>query len=150
MILLVEDDHAVRLTTRRVLESKGYTIREATSAQEALELWRKHAEEIALLLTDIVMPGAMTGRDLAEQLWRQRPGLKVIFMSGYSAEVLGTNTEFIRRTKSHFLQKPASSRALLETVRECLDEKAPEPASRETSRALSLNGSGLSEAAPLE
>jgi FixJ family two-component response regulator len=65
----------------------------------------------------------MSGRDLAERLWAQKPGLSVIFMSGYSADVLGTNTEFIRRTKSHFLQKPSSSRVILETVRQCLDEK---------------------------
>jgi two-component system cell cycle sensor histidine kinase/response regulator CckA len=122
-VLLVEDEHSVRLTTRRVLESKGYRILEANSAPEALELWQSHAGEIALLLTDIVMPGDMTGRDLADQLWGQRPGLKVIFMSGYSADVLGTNGDFIRRTRSHFLQKPSSSRAILETVRQCLDEK---------------------------
>jgi CheY-like chemotaxis protein len=121
-ILLVEDDHAVRLTTRRVLETKGYRIREATSAREALELWQSHAGEIALLLTDIVMPGEMTGRDLAERLWEQRPGLKVVFMSGYSAEVLGTGTDFIRRTRSYFLHKPSTSRAILETVRQCLDQ----------------------------
>ena len=121
-ILLVEDEHAVRLTTRRVLESKSYTVREATSAREALELWQSHAGEIALLLTDIVMPGEMTGRDLAERLWEQRPGLKVVFMSGYSAEVLGKGTDFIRRTRSYFLEKPSTSRAILETVRQCLDQ----------------------------
>jgi PAS domain S-box-containing protein len=130
-ILLVEDEHAVRITIRRVLESSGYTIREATSAQEALELWHSHAGEIALLLTDIIMPGGMSGRDLAERLWGQKPGLKVLFMSGYSADVLGKNTEFIRRTKSHFLQKPSSSRVILETVRQSLDEKEPEAAPAE-------------------
>jgi CheY-like chemotaxis protein len=121
-ILLVEDDHAVRMTTRRVLESKGYKVWEATSGREALDQWRSHAEEIALLLTDIIMPEGMTGRDLAERLWQQRSGLKVVFMSGYSADVVGKNTDFMRRTKSHFLQKPCPSRTLLETVRRCLDE----------------------------
>jgi CheY-like chemotaxis protein len=123
-ILVVEDDLAVRLTTRRVLETKGYRIWEATSAREALEQWQSHAGEIALLLTDIILPEQMTGRDLAEQLWGQRPRLKVIFMSGYSADVVGKNTEFLRRTKSRFLMKPCSSRTLLETVRQCLDGKA--------------------------
>jgi CheY-like chemotaxis protein len=122
-ILLVEDEHSVRITIRRVLESKGYTVREATTAREALEVWQTHEREIALLLTDIVMPGEMTGRDLADQLWGQRPGLKVVFMSGYSAEVLGTNTDLIRRNRSYFLQKPSMSQAILETVRRCLDEK---------------------------
>jgi PAS domain S-box-containing protein len=134
-ILLVEDDHVVRLTTRRILESKGYRIREATSGREALKVWQRHAEEISLLLTDIIMPGKMTGRDLAQRLWGQKPGARVIFMSGYSAEVLHANTEFIRRTRSYFLQKPCPSRALLETVRRCLDEKESAPAPRKTDRA---------------
>jgi len=131
-ILLVEDDHAVRMTTRRLLESKGYTIREATDAPEALELWEKHAGEIALLVADIVMPGEMTGRDLAERLWKQGARIKVIFMSGYTADVLGRNTNFIRRTGSRFLQKPCSSRTLLQTVRQCLDEQGPQAAAAKT------------------
>jgi CheY-like chemotaxis protein len=84
-ILLVEDEPALRLMTRRLLERKGYRIREATDGQEALEVWQSHAGEISLLLTDIIMPGEMTGRELAERLWRQRPGLKVIFTSGYTS-----------------------------------------------------------------
>ncbi len=77
-----------------------------------------------MLLSDIVMPQGVTGRDLAEQLRADRPVLKVILMSGYSAEVVGKGTEFFRRSKSHFLQKPCSSRTLLETVRACLDEQS--------------------------
>jgi PAS domain S-box-containing protein len=122
-ILLVEDDYAVRMITRRVLESHGYKVYEATTAAEAMELWRSRAEEIALLLTDIVMPQGVTGRDLAEQLRAQSPALKVVFMSGYSADVIGKDTDFFRRTQSSFLQKPCSSRAILETVRRCLDAK---------------------------
>jgi len=124
-ILLVEDDHAVRQTTRRVLQSRGYKIWEAASAQEASELWDSHAREIALLLTDIVMPGKMSGRDLADRLWGQSPELRVIFMSGYSADLVGRNTDFIQRTRSCFVQKPCSSRTLLETVRRSLDDQAP-------------------------
>jgi two-component system, cell cycle sensor histidine kinase and response regulator CckA len=122
-ILLVEDEHAVRLTTRRVLESKGYKVREAASGREALEQWHNHAGEIALLVTDIFMPDGMTGSDLAERLWAQRPELRIIFISGYNTEMIGNNEEFLRRTRSHFLQKPCSSCALLETVRRCLDDK---------------------------
>ena len=72
LILLVEDDPGVRATTRQMLESKGYRIKEAASGREALEVWQSHGKEIALLLTDIIMPGEMTGRDLAERLWSQR------------------------------------------------------------------------------
>jgi CheY-like chemotaxis protein len=136
-ILLVEDEHEVRMASRRVLESKGYKILEAANGREALAVWQSHAGEIALLLTDIIMPEEMTGRDLAAQLWRQSPGLKVIFMSGYNAEALGKNAEFIQRTKSRFLQKPCSSRTLLETVRRCLDEKAPGAAAGEADHATS-------------
>jgi PAS domain S-box-containing protein len=122
-ILLVEDEYAVRMVTRRVLESHGYKVYEATTAREALDLWRSRAAEIALVLTDMVMPEGVTGRDLAEQLRAQSPALKIIFMSGYSADVIGKGTEFFRQTGSHFLQKPASTRALLETVRRSLDGK---------------------------
>jgi CheY-like chemotaxis protein len=122
-ILLVEDDYAVRAVTRRVLESQGYRIYEATTVREALEVWRGHAEEIQLLLTDIVMPQGLTGRELAEQLRAQRPALKVIFMSGYSADVIDKDARFLRRTRSFFLQKPCSSLTILETVRRSLDEK---------------------------
>ena len=69
------------------------------------------------------MPQGVTGRDLAEQLRAQRPALKVIFISGYSADVIGKDTEFFRRTKSSFLQKPCSAPTILKTVRRCLDEK---------------------------
>jgi PAS domain S-box-containing protein len=122
-ILVVEDDHSVRQMTRRVLQSKGYKICEAASAQEALGLWDSHTGEIALLLTDIVMPGKMSGRDLADRLWAQSPGLRVIFMSGYSAVVMGKNTDSIQRARSRFLQKPCSARTILETVRQCLDKE---------------------------
>ena len=122
-ILLVEDDYAVRMITRRVLECHGYKIYEATTAMEALDVWRSRAEGIALLLTDIVMPQGITGRDLAEQLRASRPTLKVVLMSGYSADVVGKDTEFFQQTQSYFLQKPCSARTLLETVRSCLDGK---------------------------
>jgi two-component system, cell cycle sensor histidine kinase and response regulator CckA len=125
-ILLVEDEELVRLVTRRVLERYGYTILEAGNAREAREVWRQHRKDVALLLSDMIMPEGVTGRDLAEGLRQDRPGLKVVFMSGYSAEVVGKDTEFFHRTRSHFLQKPCSSSELVQTVRRCLDEKSPE------------------------
>jgi two-component system cell cycle sensor histidine kinase/response regulator CckA len=122
-ILLVEDDLAVRLITRRVLESFGYRVLETASAQEAMELWRQRAGEIALLLTDVVMPGGLSGRDLADQLRFEKPELTIIFMSGYSSELLGKDTDFFRRTNSCFLHKPCSKDILLHTVRLCLDRE---------------------------
>ena len=122
-ILLVEDDYAVRMVTRRVLETSGYKVCEATSGREALEVWARQPDEIALLLTDIVMPGDLNGRELAEQLWSRKPGLPVVFMSGYSADVIGSDNEFLVRTKSYLITKPCTTTALLQTVRECLDRK---------------------------
>jgi two-component system cell cycle sensor histidine kinase/response regulator CckA len=121
-VLLVEDEESVRRVTRRMLESYGYKVHEARSGREALEVWDRNGAEIALLLSDIVMPEGLNGRDLAEQLRGRQPGLRVIFMSGYSADVVGQDTEFFRRTKSRFLHKPCASSALLQTVRQCLDE----------------------------
>jgi len=120
-ILLVEDDPPLRSVTRQVLEKFHYKVHEATCASEALEVWRRHEREIALVLTDLVMPGGMTGRDLAERLRAQRPALKLIFMSGYSPEALDKETEFLQRTQCCFLNKPCSPRTLLRTVRRCLD-----------------------------
>ena len=128
-VLLVEDDFAVAATTQRLLETFGYRVWKAESASEALEIWRAHASEVSLLLTDIVMPGSLTGRELAERLHQENPRLKVIFMSGYSADVAGGDTGFIGRIGGCFLQKPCASRTILETVRRCLDENAiPQPA----------------------
>ncbi len=123
-ILLVEDEYAVRMITRRVLETFNYRVHEATCAREALEVWGRHRENIALLLTDIVMPEGVTGLDLAEQLRAQRPELKVVFLSGYSSDIASGKRDFISRLNARFLRKPCPSRTILETVRSCLDQNA--------------------------
>lgn len=124
-ILLVEDDYSVRMITRRILETFKYKVYEATCAREALEIWSKHAEEIALLLTDIIMPEGVTGHDLAVQIRPQKPNLKVILMSGYSWDVLAKDFNRFRRNKMHFLQKPCSSTTLIQTVRRSLETGLP-------------------------
>jgi CheY-like chemotaxis protein len=122
-ILLVEDDDAVRSLTCRLLKNFGYHVEEASSGPQALELWQAHKSEIALLLTDMIMPERMSGRELVEQLLADRRDLKVIFMSGYSGEAVGNDTGFLRRTRARFLQKPCHWRTLLQTVRDALNEK---------------------------
>jgi signal transduction histidine kinase/FixJ family two-component response regulator len=122
-ILLVEDDDSVRLLTRRCLEKFGYRVHAVDSAVASLEFWRSQSPRVDILLTDIVMPGGITGRELAERLRAEKSSLKVIFMSGYSGQVLGGNTEFIRKTKSRFLTKPSPANQLLTLIREYLDEK---------------------------
>jgi signal transduction histidine kinase/ligand-binding sensor domain-containing protein len=120
-ILVVEDDEAVRSLTRRLLEGFGYRTVEAASGRDALSRWRDRVNEIDLLLTDMVMPEGVSGRELAEQMRAQRPNLKVVFISGYSPDVAGKDTEFIHRNGSRFLQKPVPPRELLQMVRHCLD-----------------------------
>jgi CheY-like chemotaxis protein len=115
-ILLVEDDADVRMVARDVLEVSGYHIWEAANGLEALNIWKANAPQIDLLLTDIIMPGGLNGRELADRLRGERPDLKVILMSGYGADRLGAI-----QSHSHILHKPFSLEHLTETVRNCLD-----------------------------
>jgi DNA-binding NtrC family response regulator len=93
----------------------------AGNAVEAMEVWRNHKDKIALLLTDLVMPNHMNGRELAEKLWAEQPKLKVIFTSGYSADIVGK--DFKLEPEVNFLQKPYQLQTLATTVRRCLDGK---------------------------
>jgi CheY-like chemotaxis protein len=120
-ILLVEDEKPVRELVARVLEKHGYKVLQAGTGGEAVEVWCLHKDEIHLLLTDLIMPGNMNGRELAEALWLERPDLRVIFTSGYSADIVGK--DFKIESDVNFLQKPYHPQALALTVRRCLDEK---------------------------
>jgi CheY-like chemotaxis protein len=122
-ILLVEDEDAVREVIKESLETYGYKIFEASCAREALNMWQNSNGKIDLLLTDIVMPEGINGRDLAERIRAINPNLSVIFMSGYSPEIAGKDTGFFRKNKTAFLQKPFPATTLLQTVRECVDEE---------------------------
>ncbi len=121
-ILLVEDEPALLEMSRDILQDCGYRLLEASSGKEALELWRVRANEIDLLFTDMVMPGGISGVDLAQKLLADRPGLKILFTSGYTASDL--NTEFLTRTRARFLPKPYSQDTLARAVRDCLDVSA--------------------------
>jgi two-component system cell cycle sensor histidine kinase/response regulator CckA len=118
-VLVVEDELAVRALVRTVLESYGYRVFEASSGSMALEVWRKHMVEIDLLFTDMVMPGGMTGRDLAGILKSDKPGLKVVFTSGYSEEIVGKSCAL--EEGMNFLQKPYNPGQIAQAVRMCLD-----------------------------
>jgi two-component system, cell cycle sensor histidine kinase and response regulator CckA len=118
-ILLVEDDSAVRRVIRIALTRNGYQVEEAASGAEAIERWSSAPQRIALLLTDMVMPDGMSGQVLADRLLAERPGLKIIYMSGYSAEFAGRELQL--RQGEFFLQKPFATELLLETLRTCLD-----------------------------
>jgi len=119
-ILLVEDELSLRTSTRKILAHLGYRVLEAANGAEALNLWQHHRLAIKLLLTDLVMPGGMTGRELAEQLLAQNPRLKVVYSSGYSAEIAGK--DFALEEGVNFLPKPFESRKLAEIIRNRLDQ----------------------------
>jgi PAS domain S-box-containing protein len=118
-ILVVEDEVAVRELVCNVLGSHGYKILQADTGVKALELWQNNKPKIDLLLTDLVMPDHLNGRELAEKLRAERPRLKVIFTSGYSADVVGK--DLVLQRGLHYLQKPYDPQKLAITVRTCLD-----------------------------
>jgi CheY-like chemotaxis protein len=120
-ILLVEDDESVRFLTRVVLGKAGYHVLEACDGPEALKIWDEVEGNVHLLLTDIVMPAGIGGRELATLLQQKKPGLTVIFASGYSSEMAGRELQL--EPGQNFIQKPCSPSELLELVRRCLDDE---------------------------
>ncbi len=121
-LLLVEDEEGVRRLLTHVLDRRGYKVLAAADGEEALHIFAQRSAEIGLVLTDIVMPH-MSGRELGEALEEMRPGVKIIYMSGYTADVL-LRTGALSPGMS-FLQKPLRPDALAAKVREALDGEAP-------------------------
>ena len=118
-ILLVEDEAALLLLTARALTLFGFRVLSATNSQEALKLWEQHQDAIDLVLTDMRMPKGISGLELAKKIWKTKPSLKVIIMSGYSMEMAQNSTADIAGYT--FLAKPFDLKTLAETVRHCLD-----------------------------
>jgi CheY-like chemotaxis protein len=120
VILLVEDEDAVRKLARLVLEASGYTVLESPNGREGLALCEAHEGPIDLLVTDVVMP-ELGGRELAEGALKLRPGMKVMFMSGHTQDVV--LKEGVQKGTA-FLQKPFTPSGLAQKVRETLDSAA--------------------------
>ncbi len=118
-ILVVEDDASVRAVTRVTLKRHGYQVLEASHGVEALRVWEQHGGQIHLLLTDIVMPEGINGRELAAQLQQRKPDLRVVFTSGYSADIAGR--ELNLQAGQNFIQKPSLPQEILDTLRRSLD-----------------------------
>jgi signal transduction histidine kinase/CheY-like chemotaxis protein len=121
-ILVVEDEPVVREMACNILKDCGYRIFESSSGKEALNQWQQRAKEIDLLLTDIVMPGGVSGVTLAEQLLACHPHLKIILTSGYNANEV--TQKLLSKTNARYLPKPYTHAQLAKTVRDCLDKTA--------------------------
>ncbi|HWZ98283.1 MAG TPA: ATP-binding protein [Candidatus Dormibacteraeota bacterium] len=117
-ILLVEDDAPVRELTCDILQAQGYEVLVANGPNQALDLCNRYNKQIHLVLTDLVMPG-MNGAEMADLVVKLRPGIQVLFMSGYSDNALLQNGA--QDKKLNFLQKPFTASVLHKMVREILD-----------------------------
>ncbi|MFZ2653332.1 MAG: response regulator [Victivallales bacterium] len=116
-VLLVEDEAALLLLARRMLEQLGYAVLVAGSPAQAVRIAGEYKGGIHLLMTDVVMP-EMSGRDLKEKIYAMHPGIKCLFMSGYTAEVMSHNG--ILDEGIHFLEKPFTAKELSAKLREAL------------------------------
>jgi PAS domain S-box-containing protein len=117
-VLLVEDEVSILSMIANILEKQGYTVMSTESSVEAVELAASFNGRIDLLLTDVIMP-KLNGKDLSAIIRKDRPDLRVIFMSGYTADVIHKSD--IERIDGRFIQKPFSNEDLLKTIREILE-----------------------------
>ncbi len=117
-ILVVEDEPSLRLLVRKVLERNGFEVMEAASGAAAMEMCDAGKPQIDLLMTDMVMPDGVSGRQLAERLKADNPALKVLYTSGYSTDLLGKDLAL--QEGLNFLQKPYPPSKLVQTVRNAL------------------------------
>jgi CheY-like chemotaxis protein len=119
-ILVVEDEAGIRALVKKILRRQGYTVLEAASGPDAIQVCSLHKGQIDLLVTDVMMP-QMTGRELADRLTAVRTGLRVLFVSGYTDDAMMQSGSFPPGTA--FLQKPFTLGSLLGKVRDVLDTK---------------------------
>lgn len=120
-ILLVEDEPALLKVGKLLLSRNGYTVLTATDGVEALAVWAEHRAEIDLLYTDMVMPGKLTGLQLAERFMAEKPGVKVIITSGYNTEILEPGKD--SDSSIVYLPKPCAPAILTQMIQKCLQRK---------------------------
>ncbi|HEV2692438.1 MAG TPA: ATP-binding protein, partial [Verrucomicrobiae bacterium] len=118
-ILLVEDDDFLRTSSCNTLSRLGYHVIPVNNGIKAMEIWQTRQDDIQMLVTDLVLPGGMTGNKLGELLLKQKPELKVVYVSGYSSESAGTPVTL--KEGVNFLSKPYHAHKLAETIRKSLD-----------------------------
>jgi len=117
-VLMVEDEPAVRRTAVITLRKNGYEVLEAGSGPEALAVWSARSREISIVVTDVIMPGGMSGVELAKRFKRENPSLKVICVSGYPREHV--ERDGLTQGDFEFLPKPYDARQLLDVIDACL------------------------------
>ena len=125
LVLLVEDEPAVQEMGTQALRRQGYRVMTASNGRAALEVWARHKDEIALLLTDMIMPEGISGQQLARQLLAEKPALKVVYTSGYNAEIAGKELKLTDGV--NYLAKPYELERLFRTVRAALDGTVSQP-----------------------
>ncbi|HWP37270.1 MAG TPA: response regulator, partial [Gemmatimonadales bacterium] len=135
-VLVAEDEKSIRELTVRVLERLGYRVLAAEDPSQAIELAEQYGAVIHLLITDVIMPG-MNGRDLANRLKTLHPGLRTLYMSGYTADVIAHHG--VLNEGVLFVQKPFSVHDIAVKVRVALDSqnKARRDPRKAATRALS-------------
>jgi two-component system, cell cycle sensor histidine kinase and response regulator CckA len=127
-ILLVEDEKDLLDLMREVLQQYKYRILTASCGTEALQIWEEHQGQIDLLLTDMIMPGGMTGDELAAEMKRRKPNLKIIYASGYTSAFVGRD---FGREDVAFLAKPYQPQQVAQLIRDTLDTPSKGSSSRE-------------------
>jgi two-component system, cell cycle sensor histidine kinase and response regulator CckA len=118
-VLVVEDEAPVRSIVRIMLERSGFQVLEAGSGIEALAIWHQHQADIGLLVTDLVMPGGLSGPELAEKFRAQKPSLRILYTSGYSPRAAGNGV--LPESGTDFLEKPFDAAQLAEAVQRSLE-----------------------------
>ena len=117
-ILVVEDEISLLELVRNILQRYHYRVLIASSGVEALRVWDEQDGRIDLVLTDMIMPGGVTGSDLATELKKRKPGLKIVITSGYSSELVGKD---FGQGETAFLPKPYQPHQVARMIRETLD-----------------------------
>ncbi|MHB8844461.1 MAG: hybrid sensor histidine kinase/response regulator [Nitrospirota bacterium] len=117
-VLLVEDDLNVRLVTADILREFGYTVLEAVDGEDAVRVFQRNAGAVQLVLCDLIMP-KKNGKEAMDEIRKQRPDVKMVFTSGYTADIIAQKG--LIEEETHFLSKPVSTISLIKKVREVLD-----------------------------
>jgi CheY-like chemotaxis protein len=131
-VLLVEDEDEVRLLAADILKQLGYTVLESSNGPAALEIGPNRGRRVDLLLTDVIMPG-MNGRELAERLRPAQPRIRVLYMSGYTADALEPRA--LLDADRLVVQKPFTAEILAQRVREALDAVPVTPGAGKSPRS---------------